>query len=118
MKLVKQLSLIFFFSLIGELCHAILPFPIPASIYGMVLLLLALLLQLIKIDHIKETGAFFVKILPLLLVVPTVGLVKYWALIRVNLIEIIAIIILTTALTFVVSGSLVKVFRKGGEVDD
>ncbi len=118
MKQIKQLSIILLFSLLGELCHAAIPLPIPASIYGMVLLLLALMLKLVKIDHINETGTFLVKILPLLFVVPTVGLVKHWDLIRSNLIGIIVIIIVTTTLTFVVSGSLVKICRKGREVDD
>lgn len=118
MKQIKQLSIILLFCLLGELCHVMMPLPIPASIYGMVLLLLALLFKLVKIDHINDMGTFLVKILPLLFVVPTVGLVKHWALIRSNLIGIIVIIIVTTTLTFVVSGSLVKAFRKGGEADD
>ena len=118
MKQIKQLSIILLFSLLGELCHVIIPLPIPASTYGMVLLLLALLLKLLTIDHIHETGVFLVKILPLLFVVPTVGLVKYWDLIRSNLIGIILIILVTTTLTFAVSGSLVKAFRKGGKADE
>jgi holin-like protein len=118
MKQIKQLSIILFVSFLGELCHVWIPLPIPASIYGMVLLLLALLFKLVKIDHINEMGTFLVKILPLLFVVPTVGLVKHWDLIRTNLIGIIVIILVTTVLTFVVSGSLAKIFRKGGEADD
>jgi holin-like protein len=118
MKQIKQLSIILFVSFLGELCHVWIPLPIPASIYGMVLLLLALLFKLVKIDQINEMGTFLVKILPLLFVVPTVGLVKHWDLIRTNLIGIIVIILVTTVLTFVVSGSLAKIFRKGGEADD
>jgi holin-like protein len=118
MKQIKQLSIILFVSFLGELCHVWIPLPIPASIYGMVLLLLALLFKLVKIDHINEMGTFLVKILPLLFVVPTVGLVKHWDLIRTNLIGIIVIILVTTVLTFVVSGSVAKIFRKGGEADD
>lgn len=118
MKQIKQLSIILFVSFLGELCHVWIPLPIPASIYGMVLLLLALLFKLVKIDQINEMGTFLVKILPLLFVVPTVGLIKHWDLIRTNLIGIIVIILVTTVLTFVVSGSVAKIFRKGGEVDD
>ena len=42
MKYIRQFAIIMLFSLLGELCHLILPFPIPASIYGMVLLFLSL----------------------------------------------------------------------------
>lgn len=117
MKLMKQLAIILSFSLLGELCHVMIPLPVPASIYGMVLLLLALLIKLVKIEAIQETGNFLVKILPLLFVVPTVALVQHWDLIYPHLVGIIVIIVVTTALTFVVSGFLVKLVRKGGEED-
>jgi holin-like protein len=117
MKLIKQLTIIFAFSLLGEVCHVLIPLPIPASIYGMVLLLAALLIKVVKIEAIEEVGQFLVKILPLLFVVPTVALVKHWDLIQPYLIGIIAILVVTTALTFVVSGLLVKLVRKGGEED-
>ena len=61
------------FSLLGELCHLMLPIPIPASIYGMVLLFLALALGLLKVDAVKETGSFLVSLLPLLFVVPSLS---------------------------------------------
>jgi holin-like protein len=118
MKQVKQFAIILLFSFAGELCHAWIPLPIPASIYGMVLLLVALLTGLVKLEHIQQTGAFLVKLLPLLFVVPTVGLVKHWELIRSNLVGITIIILVTTALTFAVSGILAKWCRKGGGADD
>ena len=118
MKQIKQFAIILLFSFLGEVCHAWIPLPIPASIYGMVLLLVALLTGLVKLGHIEQTGAFLVKLLPLLFVVPTVGLVKHWGLIRSNLVGIAVIVLVTTALTFAVSGLLVKWCRKGGEADD
>ncbi len=118
MKQIKQLSIILIFSLLGELCHVVIPLPIPASIYGMIFLLLALLLKVVKVHHVDETGNFLVKILPLLFVVPTVGIINYWDLIRPNLIAIVVIIIVTTVLTFFVSGILANAFRKGRGSDD
>ena len=47
MKYVKQFGIILFLSLLGELCHALLPLPIPASIYGIMLLFLCLELKVI-----------------------------------------------------------------------
>ena len=66
MKYIRQLGIILLFSLAGDVCHGLLPFPIPASIYGMVLLLLALTCKLVKVEDVKQTGDFLVSLLPLL----------------------------------------------------
>ncbi|MBQ2048119.1 MAG: CidA/LrgA family protein, partial [Schwartzia sp.] len=42
MKSLKQFAVILFFSFIGEALHALIPLPVPASIYGIILLFLAL----------------------------------------------------------------------------
>lgn len=115
MKYIRQFSIILLFSLTGDLCHAVLPLPIPASIYGMVLLLLALATKALKVEAVKETGAFLVGLLPLLFVVPTVGLMACWSFIQQDLWSIVIAIIVTTTLTFGISGLLTKLCRKGGE---
>ena len=103
------------FSLLGELCHLMIPIPIPASIYGMVFLFLSLALGLLKADAVKEAGSFLVGALPLLFVVPTVGLVGCWDLIREDLLQIAILFVVTTVLTFGVSGMLTKLFHKDGD---
>lgn len=118
MKYIHQFAIIMLFSLLGELCHLVLPFPIPASIYGMVLLFLSLALGLLKVKAVKETGSFLVSLLPLLFVVPTVGLMGCWELIRDHILQIAILIVVTTVLTFGVSGVLTKLFRKDGGACD
>ena len=115
MKYIRQFAIIMLFSLLGELCHLTIPIPIPASIYGMVLLFLSLALGLLKVDAVKETGSFLVSLLPLLFVVPTVGLMGCWELIRDNILQIAILIVVTTILTFGVSGLLTKLFYKDGD---
>ena len=118
MKYIRQLMIILLFSLAGDLCHSLLPLPVPASIYGMVLLLLAFATGLLKMESVKETGNFLVSLLPLLFVVPTVGLMGCWDLIRADIWKIALLIVVTTVLTFGVSGLLTKIFRKGGDGHD
>ena len=118
MKYIRQFAIIMLFSLLGELCHLTIPIPIPASIYGMVLLFLFLALGLLKVDAVKETGSFLVSLLPLLFVVPTVGLMGHWDLIRGDLLQITILIVVTTMLTFGVSGMLTKLFHKDGDGND
>lgn len=109
---IRQFALIVLFSLAGELCHSMLPFPIPAAIYGLILLFLSFCLKILRLEHVKDTGKFLVSILPLLFVVPAVGLMEYWDLIRDNLLQILILILVTTVITFSVSGLLTKAFRK------
>ena len=49
MKYIKQFILILAISFAGELRKYLLPLPVPASIYGMVLMFLALLTGVIKL---------------------------------------------------------------------
>ena len=114
MKYIRQFGIILLFSLLADLCHAMLSFPIPSSIYGMILMLGAFALKILKIEHVKETGSFMVSLLPLLFIVPTVGLMAYWELIRSDVLKIVLLIIVTTIMTFGVSGVLTKLFSKGG----
>lgn len=118
MKYVRQMGIILLFSIAGDLCHGLLPFPVPASIYGMVLMLAALALKWVKVETVKDTGAFLVSVLPLLFVAPTVGLMSCWDLIREDIWGIAAVILVTTVLTFGISGLLTKLLHKGGGEDD
>lgn len=119
MKYIHQILLILLFSFLGEVLHALIPLPIPASIYGMVLLFLALALKLVKISAVKETGEFLTGILPLLFVAPAVNLLDCWALLQGNLIPVAIILLVTTVLTFALSGWVTQgiVCRKGGRHD-
>ena len=78
MKYVRQLLIILFVSFLGELLKSIIPLSIPASIYGMVLLFLALELKILKVSDIKETSNFLIEIMPLMFVPAGVGLLDSW----------------------------------------
>lgn len=109
---IRQFSVIVLFSLAGELCHGLLPFPIPAAIYGLGLMVLAFWMNLLRLEDVKDTGKFLVSILPLLFVVPAVGLMDYWNLIQEHLLQLIILVLVTTVVTFGVAGLLTKAFRK------
>ena len=56
MKYVKQFVIIIAISFIGEFLKYLLPLPVPASIYGMVLMFVALLTGILKLDDVKDTA--------------------------------------------------------------
>ena len=115
MKFLRQILLIFLFSFPGELLHALIPWPIPASIYGMVLLFFALALKIIRIEWIKDAGSFLVSLLPLLFVAPIVSLLDCWDQIKAKIVPILLILIFSTVLCFAVSGWVTQwLVRKRG----
>lgn len=119
MKFLKQICLIVLFSFLGEVCRAVLPFPVPASIYGMVLLLAALALKIVKVEQVKDAGSFLVSFLPVLFIAPTVNLLSCWEYIKDDVVVLVIIIAVTTVLTFGVSGLVAQwISKKGGHKHD
>lgn len=115
MKYLKQIYLILLFSFLGELCRFLIPYPIPASIYGMVLLFGALSLKIVRVEQIKEAGGFLTSVLPLLFVAPAVSLMDYWGQIRSVIIPLALIIAVSTVVVFGVAGVVTQwLMRKGG----
>ena len=108
MKFVKQFGIIVFLSFIGEILHAILPLPIPASIYGIVLLFFCLELKIIPVSAVKETSAFLIEIMPVMFIPAAVGLMDSWQIIKPALFSYIVITVLTTFLVMAVSGKVVQ----------
>ena len=115
MRYVKQFCIIVGFSLLGELMHWLLPLPVPAAIYGLCMLFLALKLKLLKTEAIKETANFLILLLPLFFIAPTVNLIDYWPLLVDNAVPILTIIVVSTLLTFGVSGLVTQLILKRRE---
>ena len=117
MKYVKQFGIILVVSLIGELLNFLIPLPIPASIYGLVLMLVGLQLHIIPLSEVKETSTFLIEIMPLMFIPAATGLMTSWGIIRAKLFAYLAIAVITTVLVMVVSGRVTQFFlRRGKEV--
>lgn len=115
MKYVKQVLLILGFTGLGEVLAAVIPFPIPAAIYGIVLLLVALGTGLVKTAHLKEASGFLISIMPVLYVPACVRILEYWGIISANLVPILTITIVSTFLVFALSGLVAQKLLKKKE---
>ena len=112
MKYLSQYLIIICFTTAGEALQRIIPFPIPASVYGLALLFLALCLKIVKVEQVKDVGGFLTSILPFLFVAPTVGILENWSLIQPQLLPIVLLLVGSTLLTFGISGSLTQLLMK------
>ena len=104
MRYVIQLFIIICFSFAGELLHRVLPFPIPASIYGIILLFSALELRLLKVEHICEVSTTLIISMPVMFVPPAVGLISSWENIKDNWPEYLAITFASTFAVMAIAG--------------
>lgn len=115
MKYLSQFLIILGFSLAGEALQRLVPLPIPASVYGIVLLFAALCAGLVKLAQVKEAGGFLTSILPILFVSPAVGILENWALIQDAVLPMFLLVAASTALTFGISGRVAQwLLKKGG----
>lgn len=118
MKHLRQFTIIIGISFLGELCHGLIPAPIPASIYGMILLFALLMTGILKLEQVKDTGNFLVKIISVLFICPCVGLLDCWDVIRGNWGSILIITAVSFAVTFAVSGLVTKYWLEKEEAEE
>lgn len=114
MKYVKQFCIILLLSFLGEVLYELLPLPIPASVYGLVLMLAALTSGVLKVSQVKETAQFLVDIMPVMFIPAGVGLMSSWEVLKPVLIPVLVIVVLTTVIVMVTTGRVTQsVIRRG-----
>ncbi len=112
---LKQSALIFGFTLLGEALNRLLPLPIPAAVYGLVLLFVALCLRIIKIEHVSKVSDFLLTILPILFVSPAVNLLESWNILAPQIFPISLLVFSSTVLVFAVAGLVSQAFCRKEE---
>lgn len=108
MKVLYQFGIILGITFIGELLHGIIPLPIPASIYGLLLMLVCLGTKIIKVEQVKTVADFLIEIMPLMFIPSTVGLMVLWADLQSILIPVIVITFVTTVIVMVCTGRVAQ----------
>ena len=113
MKYIRQFLIILLISFLGELLKYIIPLSVPASIYGMVLMFLALELKILKVSDVKETSTFLIEIMPLMFVPAGVGLLDSWEALQPIWVHVVIITLISTVVVMGVSGTITQwVIRK------
>lgn len=95
MKYLHQFLIIIGITFVGELLKYLLPLPIPASIYGMVIMFVGLMTGLIKLDAVKDVGKFLIEIMPIMFIPAGVGLMSSWSVLKPLLLPVSIITVVT-----------------------
>ena len=104
MKYLRQFLIILGISFVGELLKVLLPLPIPASIYGMVILFIGLLTGWIPLDAVRDAGRFLIEIMPVMFIPAGVGLMASWGILKPMLLPVSIIVVVTLITVMVATG--------------
>ena len=114
-KYIFQFARITAFCLAGEILAAVLPLPIPASVYGLLLMVAALKTGLLKLEQVRETGLFLTGIFPLLFVPAAAGVMELGSQLINLLLPAVLAIVPITALVMAVTGMVAQKCAGGKE---
>lgn len=115
MKYLRQFCIIMMISFLGEILRAVLPLPVPGSIYGILLMFFALYFHVLEVADVSETGKFLVEIMPVMFVPAAAGLMKSWGVLQPFFVQFLFICVSTTFIVMGVTGHVTQfVIRKTG----
>ena len=114
MKYLKQFCIIIAISFVGEILNKIVPLPIPASIYGIVILFTLLCTKVIKVSDVKEVSKFLIEIMPIMFVPPAAGLLETWGIVQTGLWQYLLLTVVSMVVVMIVSGLVTQLVIKSG----
>ena len=112
MNYLTQFTIILGISFVAEILAALIPVKIPASIYGLIIMLLALIFKLIKVAQIRETVSFFMQIMPMIFIPAGAAIIIAGDKLRESFFAILAITAISTVAVIAASGSVTQIFYK------
>lgn len=114
MKYLGQFGIIIAISLVGEVLKFLIPLPVPASIYGLVLMLAALKTGAVPLSSVKETSMFLIDIMPLMFIPAAVGLLTSWEQLAPAVLPVLVITLVSTVVVMAASGCSTQfIIRRG-----
>lgn len=115
MKYINQFLIIITISFIGELLSLVLPLPIPASVYGLAIMLICLFTNIIKLKQIEDVADWLILIMPVLFVPSAVSLINVGEAIKKDLLVITVVTLISTIVVMVVTGLVAQIIIKRKE---
>ena len=112
MKFLRQFMIILLLSFLGEVLKMFIPLPIPASVYGLVLMLLCLVTGILKTSQVKEAAFFLIEIMPVMFIPAAAGLIDSWKVLQPLLLPILVITVVITIFVKVVTGKIAQMIAQ------
>ena len=100
MKIIGEFGVLFAVSLGGVVIAALVPFPFPASVAGMLLLFLLLFCRVIKLRQVETVGDFLTRNMGIFFVPSCVDILSTLSLLQSVVWQMIIICVVSTVLAF------------------
>lgn len=91
MKYLQQLAIIVTINFIGELLNYFIPLPVPASVYGLVILFVCLCTGIVKLHQVEDVARFLLAIMPIMFLAPNVSIIESFALVKEQAVSLLII---------------------------
>ena len=104
MACLGAIAIIMGVSFAGDLLGAVLPLPVPGSIYGLVIMLALLLTRVLKLEKVRAAGDFLISLMPLMFISPSVGLMTDFDSYKDILVPLLVICLVSTLVVMAVTG--------------
>lgn len=116
MKYLHEAVIIAAITFAAEIIKFLLPLPVPASIYGLILLFLLLKSGVLKLGQIEHVGGLLLELMPLLLVPASVSFLTVLDMIQGMLLPVLIMGLVGTVVVMMVTGMVSQALvRRGGE---
>lgn len=115
MKYIKQLLIILTVSLLAEVMEAMIPLPVAASVYGLLIMLIGLCTKIIKLPDVEKVADYLVSIMAIMFVPPTVAIMVSYEQLKTMLVPLFVISFVTTLLVMVVTGRVSQFLLNRGK---
>ena len=112
MKFLRQFMIILLLSFLGEVLKMFIPLPIPASVYGLVLMLVCLMTGVLKTCQVKDAAFFLIEIMPVMFIPAAAGLIDSWKVLQPLLLPILVITVVITVFVMVITGKVAQMIAQ------
>lgn len=112
MKFLRQFMIILLLSFLGEVLKMFIPLPIPASVYGLVLMLVCLMTGVLKTSQVKDAAFFLIEIMPVMFILAAAGLIDSWKVLQPLLLPILVITVVITVFVMVITGKVAQMIAQ------
>lgn len=111
MRYIKQLGVILAFAFAGEIFARLVPGGLPATVMGLIFMLSALGLKLLKPEHLSECAGFLSGVMAFFFLPAAVAIIQNSALILPVLWQLLFIGVITTFFTFFITYGTVRLLQ-------
>lgn len=107
LKTIKEFGIIILFLFLGGIVKSLFDFPIPDTVYGMILLFIALCLKVVKLEDVENTADRLIGLISLFLVPSSVAFITIYKEVQNDILKIMLLVAISTLITMLTTAKTI-----------